>query len=139
MSTTFQISRGDVVVNDSSGQPKLVADDVKIRQDLRIALSTAARVDNIGAGLEDVVNGQAATASLVERQIERRVQASVANIQRLQDQFQRDQRPQEERLIRVATIIVTTVADDPTAFSFRAEFVTARSPAGPITLSGRIG
>lgn len=138
MSTTFLIRNGDVDISRSSGQPKLIADADKIRQDLRVALATEARTDNVGAGLEDVVNGNAASAGTVERAIERRVRNSVASIQRLQDQFQRGKRPAAERLVRVATVQVSTVANDPTAFYFRAEFVTARSPNDPVRLSGRL-
>jgi len=138
MSTTFLVTQGDVTINRANGQARLIADDDKIRQDLRIALSTGARQDNVGAGLEDVISGQAATPSFVENAILRRVRNMVEAIQRLQQQFQRNQRPRGERLIRAATIQVSTVANDPTAYYFRAEFITGRNPSDPIRLSGRL-
>ena len=138
MTTTFLITQGDVVISQSSGQPRMIQDSDKLRQDIRIGLSTGVRLDNIGAGLEDVINGQAATPSLVERSIQRRVQTMVSNIQTLQGRFNREQRPRGERLVRLATVQVSTVENDPTAFYFRAEFISGRTPTDPITLSGRI-
>ena len=138
MTTTFLITQGDVTINRSSGQPTLTSDGNKIRQDLRIALGTAAQLDNVGAGLEDVINGKAATPSFVQRDIQRRVRFMTSAIQRLQDQFNRTERPANERLLRLATIQVSTVAGDPTAFYFRAEFLTAKNPSDPIQLSGRL-
>lgn len=139
MSTTFQVSNGDVVINRSSGQPRLVADESKLRQDLRGALSSEARPDNVGAGLEDAVNGQAATSTLVTRQISRRVRTMVSNMQDLQTRFQREQRPRGERLVRLGGLQVSQVAGDPTAFYFRATFVTGRTgTSGSITVGGRL-
>lgn len=138
MTTTFLIERGDVAINRSSGTPRLIADGDKLRQDLREGLSTGVRDDNIGAGLEDVVAGQAATPSFVERQIQRRVRVMVSNIQSLQDRFNREERPRSERLVRLATVQVSTVADDPTAFYVRAEFISGQSSREPVSLSGRV-
>jgi hypothetical protein len=139
MSTTFQVANGDVVINRSSGQARLVADETKLRQDLRMALATGSRPDNVGAGLEDAVNGQAATPALVTRQVSRRVRIMVSNIQDLQSRFQREQRPRGERLVRLGRLQVSQVADDPTAFYFRATFITGRTgTSGSITIGGRL-
>lgn len=138
MTATFKVTNGDVVINRSSGQPELVRRDTKLRQDLRIALATSARADNVGAGIEDVLTGQAATAQFVQRAIQRRVRNMVAAIQDLQDRWQRNQRSREERLLRAQTIQVSTTAQDPTAFIFKADFVSGADPTRPIRLSGRI-
>lgn len=138
MTTTFQVLRGDVVVNRSSGQPTLVADGVKLRQDLRVALATGARRDNVGAGLEDVINGRATVPSAVQREITRRVQVMVQQMQSLQALYNRDQRPREELLLRLSNITVTNLADDPTAYQFRAAFLSGRASSDPIIFTGRI-
>lgn len=138
MSSTFLVTGGDVVINRSSGQPRLIADAQKLRQDLRIALSTAARIDNVGAGLEDVINGRAATPSIIESAIQRRVINSATNMQELQNRYNRNERPRGERLVSVAFVQVSTVANDPTAFYFKASFISGASSSDPIVLGGRL-
>lgn len=138
MTTTFLITRGDVTINRSSGQPRLIADAEKLPQDLRIALATEARADNVGVGLEDVINGQAASASVVERQIQRRTRSAVQTMQDLQTRYNTNQRPRTERLVSLAYVQVTTVANDPTAYYFRAAFLSGSRASDPLVLGGRI-
>lgn len=138
MTTTFLITRGDVTINRSSGQPRLIADAEKLPQDLRIALATEARADNVGVGIEDVINGQAASASVVEWQIQRRTRAAVQTMQDLQNRYNTNQRPRTERLVSLAYVQVTTVANDPTAYYFRAAFQSGSRVSDPLVLGGRI-
>lgn len=138
MSSTFLVTGGDVVINRSSGQPRLIADSEKLRQDLRISLATAARIDNVGAGLEDVIDGRATTASLIERAIQRRVAFATANMQELQNKYNRNQRPRGERLVALAFVQVSTVANDPTAFYFKASYISGASATDPIVFGGRL-
>ena len=135
MTTTFEISNGDVVIDRNNGQPALIADGLKLKQDLRIALGTEARAENVGAGLEDTIKGRATTPSLMENAIERNLEQSATMMETLQTQFQRTERPAEEQLVRLAAVQVTTNVEDPTAYYFKAEYITAR---GRVQLAGRI-
>lgn len=137
MSTTFEVNDGDVVMNRTTGQPDLVSGRAKLRQDLRIALSTSAQQGNVGAGLEDVINGVAADPGLVGRLVEQRVRRMVDEIQRLQSRFRRIDRPLDERLERLRRVYAAPDANDPTSYRLRAEFTSA-DPAGNITLQGNL-
>lgn len=136
MSTTFKVEGGDVAINRGTGQPAMVSGRDKLRQDLRNGLAMETRRDNIGAGLEDLVRGQAATASFIERSLRRNIRAMVSAIQDLQTRYQRPERPRSEILVRLASLEVQQVAADPTSFYFRVTF--ASGDAGANTLVGRV-
>jgi len=124
MSTTFLIEHGDVTISEASGAPKLVSNDTKLRQDVQEALSTSARTDNIGAGLEDVINGQPADKFSIRASISRRVRLSLERMQSLQTRFQRDQRPSTERVRRLSLVQVVPLEGALSAFAFRVAVTT---------------
>lgn len=124
MTTTFLIENGDVVTSAATGSPATVADGTKLRQDLREMLSTEARRDNIGAGLESVIDGQPADQFTVRSKITRRVRRAVETMQSLQAKHHRDQRPATERLRALVLLQVAPLEGSLTAYAFRAEFAT---------------
>lgn len=136
MTTTFQIQNGDVLVDRSSGQPALVTGRAKLRQDVLNGLSMQQRADNIGAGLEEVIDGQAATPAFVEQSLRRGIRGMVDAIQALQARFQRGSRTRDEILVRLGGLNVSRVPSDPTAFYFKASFVAGDSST--VDLSGRV-
>lgn len=125
MTTTFLIENGDVVVSAATGSPAMVADGTKLRQDLREMLSTEARRNNIGAGLESVIDGQPVDQFAVRSKITRRVRRAVETMQLLQTQHHRNQRPATERLRALVLLQVAPLEGSLTAYAFRAEFATA--------------
>lgn len=125
MSSTFRISNGDVVINGSSGQPDLIKDGPKLRQDIRIALGTGARRDNVGAGLDQVIGRSAVTVAAVRSRIRDRIARSIANMRSLQTRYNRAERPRQERIVDFRDLRVQTVADDPTSFYFSIRVISA--------------
>lgn len=131
MTTTFLVENGDVVVSDASGQPTLVADNVKVRQDINGALATEFDSDDIGAGLEEII-GTLGDAFSLRADIAQRVRSSLARMQALQNQFQRAQRPRDERIAQLIRLDVFPLEGSFTSVSFRAEILTV---AGTVVAS----
>lgn len=124
MTTTFLIDQGDVVISEASGSPKMVADDTKLRQDVKEVLSTSVRPENIGAGLEEVINGKPADQFSIRADISRRLRVALDTMQSLQTRFQRDQRPNTERIRRLSLVQVTPLEGTLSAYAFKVAVTT---------------
>lgn len=135
MTTTFTITNGDVVISEASGQPGTVADGTKVRQDVKEALSTAQRVDNIGAGLDDLI-GQPGDVLTLRADLTRRVRSSLGRMQDLQTRFHLGQRPTTERIARLVRLDVFPLEGALTSFAFRVEVQTI--DGGRLALTGTI-
>lgn len=126
MATTFLIENGDVVVSEAGGQTKLIADGDKLKQDIKEMLSTEARADNIGAGLEGVVGGRPADKFTIRAEISRRLRRAIATLQTLQVKFQRAERPIDERVRRLSVVEVQALEGSLSAFAFKVAVTTER-------------
>jgi len=136
MTTTFTIANGDILINDATGRPHTVADNTKLSQDIKEVLSTEARRDNIGAGLEDVINGSASDTYRVRSSITRRVDAAINNMQSLQNRIQAIHRPSSEMIAAVTQLQVAPLEGSSTDYTFR---VVIRTRSGvQITQAGVI-
>jgi hypothetical protein len=133
MTTTFKIENGDVVVNAANGQPLLLADGTKLKQDLAELLSIEAKEDNIGAGLEQIIDGSPRDVFSVRADVSRNIRAAVRRMQALQAKFQRNERPPTERLRDLSLLYVTNLQGSITSYVFRAEFSTSASSKVPVT------
>ena len=133
MTTTFLIEHGDVVISETGGQAKLVADAVKLRQDLKEMLSTAVRRGNIGAGLESILDGRPADAVIVRAQLTQRIRSSLANMRKLQDEFHRTERPATELIRQLTLVQVNQLEGGLTDYAFRVEVSTVHGNTSTIT------
>lgn len=133
MTTTFKIENGDVVINAANGQPLLLADGTKLRQDLAELLSVEAQDDDIGAGLEQIIDGSPRDVFSVRADVSRNIRAAIRRMQALQAQFHRNERPPTERLRDLSLLYVTNLQGSLTSYVFRAEFSTAASSKVPVT------
>lgn len=124
MTTTFVVDQGDVVVSDVSGQPNIVSGGLKFRQDLKEALSIDAKADNIGAGLDSILDGRPSDVFTVRAQISQNIRRAITNMQSLQAQFHRAERSGDERVRQLTAVHVTTVEGGLTDFAFRVEVAT---------------
>lgn len=133
MTTTFVISAGDVVISEATGTSSMVADHDKLRQDLREMLSTARDVDNIGAGLEEVINGRPTDQFAVRSELTRRVRRAAETMQSLQTKLHNAERPSNEQLRGLTLLQVSPLQGSRTSYVFRAEFATASGNRTAVT------
>lgn len=124
MTTTFRVEQGDVVVSASSGQPTMIADGRKLRQDLAEMMSTQVQPDNIGAGLENIIDGSAVDRFDVQFRLSDSIGRATEVMKSLQRRIQRTERPPSEQLVSLVSIFVGPVVGSLTAYAFRAEFTT---------------
>lgn len=147
MATTFKINNGDVVMNTSTGRPKLVGntinenDPAKAREktslDLQRSLSIERLSDGSGAGIIELVGnveeiGASSAQSLLNRRI-RNMFSSILSLQRRRP----GARPASERFARIILLIINADRQDPTTFRFRLDTQTAEGLRQ--TTSGTIG
>lgn len=133
---TFQIVNGDVVISDATGQPATLTDAQKLRQDLKCLMATAAAPDNIGAGLDDVINGDPTDEATVRALVSVRIRQAVQNMVTLAARYQRADRSALELLSRLQRLNVARVANSATDYNFQAEFISVNGAA--TTLSGTL-
>lgn len=116
----------------------MVIDRNKLSQDLGEASTVEVQPNGFGFGLDDLV------ASIVDpvtlrTDLSRKIRDGVDAMKRLQDQFQRSQRPDSERISRLSRVDVFALLPDgatqsaKTSYGFRYEIVTA---AGETTAGG---
>jgi len=118
MTMTFEIANGDVVLDTQNGQPKEVTGKVKTRQDLKEVLSIETKYDGFGAGLDDIVGTMMPLGGFSLRaEITRKIRGTIAVMQSLQNQFQRQYRTNDEIIYGVANLQVVAVRDNTGALS----------------------
>lgn len=147
MATTLKISNNDVVINKSTGRPKLIGNPLnesnreqsrlKTSQDLKRCLSIASIKDGSGAGLAELVGntdtiGITSTQILLNKAI-RQMFASIINLQ----SKRLGVRPSSERFSNIALFRIYTENDDQTQFRFR--FSVRTRLGNELTLSGLLG
>lgn len=125
MSTTFEVANGDIVMDVRTGRPALVTGRDKLRQDLHVVLATEARTDNVGAGLDDVANGQPTDEFEVRASITTRLEVALESMARLQERWNRTTRGPEERVRGLRSVYVTSVSGSKTDYYFRLEVASA--------------
>jgi hypothetical protein len=147
MATAFKISNGDVVVNNSTGRPKLIGNPLnetnreqsrlKTSQDLRRCLSINSIIDGSGAGLFEII-GNTDTIGITSTQIllNKRIRQMFAAVLRLQNQ-RLGVRPSSERFSNISLLRIFTENNDQTIFRFRLDVRTRLG--NELTLSGLLG
>jgi len=79
MSKTFQITNGDVLLDDRNGRPIEVEGRLKTRQDIGEMLSIETKYDGFGAGLIELIGIVIPLGGFALRaEIQRRIQNAVA-------------------------------------------------------------
>jgi len=123
MTQTFLIQNGDVVIG-ATGQPTMVADGVKLRQDVQENLSISVQSTGFGAGLDDLVGILGDEFSL-RAKVAQRVRTSIGAMLLLQNQYHRAQRPLTERIARIGQILVSSVGGKKSTFLFKVDVMSA--------------
>lgn len=134
MSQTFLLEDGDVVVSPADGQPVMVRDGQKLRQDLGVAFATETRPNNIGAGLDAAV-GLTGDQFRVQNVVSTRVRNTVRNLQALQREFIRDQRPDTELVASLLLVRVRPLQGSLTSYGVRIEVRTRDGGRTPVTMT----
>lgn len=112
MTTTFKMRdannnpTGDWVLLSKTGRPDTVTGRAKLEQDIQEDLSIDTQPNGFGAGL-DVLIGQDVDPFIFRLQVQRQIRASLAAMQRLQDQFLAARRPATERIAAIISLFVT--------------------------------
>ena len=134
MATTLKFINGDVVINTSSGRPKVIGNVVgtnvesdareKNSQDLRLALTTNRILSRATASINELIGimeqtGAASTRMLLNRNI----RAMFANILRVQ-KFRPAVRPTKEQFSNIVLLQIFRSKDAKTSFRFRLDVQT---------------
>lgn len=135
MTSTFFIKDGDVVL-DNRGQPKLVADGPKLAQDLRECFAIETQTNGFGAGLESMI-GLLGDEFSLRAELGRKVNASMENLKALQNRTHKAARPPQERIARVKSVRVSSVADKKTTALFHVSVSTASNEV--VSAGGALG
>lgn len=126
MTSTFQIANGDWVLNASNGRPDLVSDKVKLRQDIQEMLTIDRQSNGFGCSLSTII-GKSDDPFAVRSMMQSNIRAGVAKLMQLQ-QYQLAQRPLNERVARIAQLIVSPTSmgggQVPTGFAFQLSVMT---------------
>ena len=129
MATTFQISNGDVIVNNSTGRAKLIGNPVgetnepqskaKANQDLKRSLSINSLRDGSGAGLGELVgNTDAFGITSTQILLNKRIRSMFSALIILQGKRQ-SIRPAAEQFLNIALLRIFSENTDKTQFRFR--------------------
>lgn len=121
----------------------MVADGPKLTQDLQEAGSIETQPNGFGYGLESII-GLVGDAVSLRVEVSRRIRDGVTSMMRLQQQFQRAQRPASEVLSRLVRVIVNPIlrpglsSTAATAYAFRYDVLSQAvvSGGGALTNSG---
>ena len=130
MTKTFQITDGDVLLDDRNGRPIEVEGRIKTRQDIDEMLSIETKYDGFGAGLIELVGMIAPLGGFALRaEIQRRIQNAIVVVQSLQNRYQRSKRTRDEMIYGLAGVEVVPVRDNTGALSvtdtsFKVEILT---------------
>lgn len=134
MSSTFKLSRGDIVISEVTGRPVLVTGKDKFRQDCREVISVFSKVSSLVGRIGDVYSLRA--------EIRRRLEDAFSDYQVTQNTIQRQDRTSSERFSRVQALNVTPTKNpgqnqfDQTSISYRIDVL---SDDGEVTtVSGAI-
>lgn len=131
MSKGLKFENGDIVRNFTNTGYETVENNTKLRQDVKMTLSTNPRASTgIGADLSDVlgtdldnpVNAflQFPAAVLFQR----RIREGLQNLKKAQRLYQFRQRPDTELIDSFSTIQVIPHSDNPTNYDWRVEIYT---------------
>ena len=130
MTKTFQITDGDVLLDDRNGRPIEVEGRIKARQDIDEMLSIETKYDGFGAGLIELVGMIVPLGGFALRaEIQRRIQNAIVVVQSLQNRYQRSKRTRDEMIYGLAGVEVVPVRDNTGALSvtdtsFKVEILT---------------
>lgn len=147
MATTLKIANGDVIINTSTGRPKLIGNAVgendtaksreKTVQDIRGSLSIARNRNGTGAGISELVGRlQGNGINSVPILLNKRIRDMFSNILRLQRR-RLNIRPASERFTRISFLQIFRDKNAPTNFRFRLDVKT--STGETLTQSGTVG
>lgn len=134
MSTTFLIVNGDVVISSANGQPIEIADQDKLRQDLQENFTIEKRPNGFGAGLEELIGFVPDSEITFRVSVFDALQESIESMKNLQEEFNANVRPTNERISKIGYLNVTVGENDPTSFSIRVDVTTVDGDT--ITIAG---
>ena len=137
MSTTFLITAQDVQISSATGRPMTISDGDKLSQDLKELFDT-----NLDSLIGLVTDPFALRAALTQQ-----VRQLVTSLQQLQQQYQPEARPPEERIAEIAQVLVNQVISPgdvlpaKTAYTYQVDILTdaateATSVSGAIIGTG---
>lgn len=138
MTTTFLIQNGDVVKSGSTSRPQMIADSPKLSQDLTEASNIATQPNGFGFGFQTLI-GKLTDPISLRSDLNRQIRDGVEAIKRLQNQSQRGQRPDEERVTRLTSVNVTPVAisdGSVAATSYAFQFAIATAKGDQVATTG---
>ena len=133
MTQILQIENGDIQYQ-VSGDLKMVADHIKVRQDVGEML-VIDELEGFGASLSQII-GRVDQVDFIRGEIYRQIIAGVDNLIRLQRGKQRSQRPINELIDSIVSLQVVVTDGDPTSFVFQLELKTVSQEL--LLLSGEI-
>ena len=147
MAITFQINNGDVLINTSTGRPKLIGNDItinenstskasmKVSQDLRGGLSTNRIRSGAGAGINELVGLVPSLGTgFISISLNKQIRDMFSSILRLQ-KLNVNSRPPSEKLSKIVAFIIIPGVDQ-TSFKFKLDAITISGET--ITQSGTI-
>jgi len=141
MTNTFQIVDGDVVISTATGQPYMVEEKEKLRQDVRQLLAQDTDEDGFGASLDRIVGTVPSDPTLTRADIAQGIRDSVRVLQALQDEFQSGYRTPEERLLEIVNLTVNQIRQgtqlSKTGFLFRLDVLSVAGGQS-VAVSGTI-
>jgi len=123
MSKTFLIQSGDIILSSSTSRPIMITDRDKLSQDLAEATSISVQANGFGFGLDNLI-GQLADPISLRTDLSRRIRDGVDAIKRLQNQYVRTARPDNERISRLVRVDVNQVASTKTTYVARFDVLT---------------
>lgn len=125
MSSTFKVTNGDVIINQSNGRPSLIANRDKLRQDIKEFFSVNIMPNGFGSGIEQLIGLIEISPDAFVTMTDRQIRDGVNEFIRLQVSDYRIPRSIDERIIGVSGVIVERDTSDLTKFYFRVNFITA--------------
>lgn len=134
MAQTLKITNGDVVINSATGKPNMVADGIKLRQDLAEFFTVNVQPSGFGAGIEQLIGVVEISPAIFVSATDRQIREGMDIFKSLQQSETQIPRPPEEKILTLSYLQVEQDPTNPTQYYFRANILTEKGTELPLVV-----